>query len=729
VTEVLAGLVRRAEDGGYDPYIVFLRDGPAVERFRGFAPAVLRAGRLRRPHSFARTVIELDAIIRRTRPDAVVSMEPSAHLYAAGPAWLRRVPATLMHHGLPDAESRVDRLAGRLPATATIANSQFTRDRLRPLANAPLHVLQPGIDVDAMAQGDGREVRDRFGIPADAPLVGMIGRLQEWKGQQIFLEAARLVSFEHSDAHFVIVGSANMGWEDLEYPHTLKTLADSLGIADRVTFTGHSGEIPDWMAAIDVSVHASENEPYGLVICESLAAGCALVSVTQGGPLELVDNERTGLLTTRDAPSLAACVTRLLADAPLRRRLGAAGQLVAREKMSDVRMARGLGQILATTTRLALRSPLPRPLRVLFVAPVSVQGGANEVLLALADPSKHGSYDSLVVALRPGPLIDRLLAGDIRHVLLNAPRMRSLLHTTRTLRHLDRIIARWQPDLVFSTEAAGHVYAALPAARRRVPALWRQPARPNARDPIGFLANRLPARAVAVASRFVAAEQEEIGSRPVAIMPPGIELRRLEGADGPRLRREQGIRPDELLVTIVGRLQQWKGQDLFLQAAAQVATAHPSARFAIVGGAEMGWETGDFPGMLRELVSTLGLSDRVCFSGQTDHVSDWYAASDIVVHASDHEPFGLVVCEAMLMGCAVIASDEGGPREIVQHGMTGLLAARNAQAFATAMDRLLGGPAERHRLGHAAREIAGREFTSARMIRDFEALIREHVAC
>jgi glycosyltransferase involved in cell wall biosynthesis len=730
VVEVLSGLVRRCEEGGYVPTIVFLRDGPAVSRFAACGPVVLHAGHLRRPLAFVRTVIALDRIVRRARPDVVVAMEPSAHLYAAGPAWWTRVPAVCMHHGLPDRGSRIDRLAGKLPCAMAVVNSMFVLERCRSLTKAPLRVVQPGVDVDAMANGDGHAIRQNFGIPAHAPLLAIVGRLQAWKGQALFLEAAALVAARDPEARFAVVGGANMGWEDPGYPRMLHELAERLAIADRVTFAGHTRHVPDWMAAADVAVHASQNEPYGLVLCEALASGCAVVSVAEGGPLELIRHGQTGLLTPRDARSLASAMNRLVADPPLRRRLGSAGRAQARERMSDVRMARGFGGVLTTVTRRPRRrrQDLER-LRVMFVAPVSVQGGANEVLLALADPGDHGAYDSLVVALRAGPLVDRLVAGDVEHVLLNAPRMRSLVATGRAIRQLDRLIHSWRPDVVFSGEASGHVYAALPAARQRVPALWRQPARPSARDPMDLIANRLPARGVVVASRFIAAEQEQAGPRPVSIIAPGIAVGRLDGADGPRLRREQGIPTDAVLVTIVGRLQPWKGQDLFLHAAAEVASAHPDARFAIVGGAEMGWETGDFPRALRELASSLGIAERVCFSGQTDDVSHWYGASDIVVHASDHEPFGLVLCEAMLMGCAVVATDEGGPREIIDHERTGLLIERNAAAMGRAIERMLADPVHRRRLGEAAREVAARQFTSARMVRDFEALMHEHARC
>jgi glycosyltransferase involved in cell wall biosynthesis len=728
VAEVLAGLFRRAVEGGYEPNVAFLRDGPVVDRFSEHSPKVLEADRLRNPRAFLRTVLHLNGIIHRLRPDVVIAMEPSGHLYTVGPAWRHHVPAVWMVHGLPDRDSRLDRLVGRVPSPAVVVNSRFVMERARSLTSAPLYLLHPGIDVARMAAGDGEAIRARFGIPAHAPLVGIVGRLQAWKGQDLFLDAAALIAAECSDAHFVVVGGTNMGWEDQTYPSELVALAERHGIAERVTFTGHSTEVADWLAAMDVAVSASENEPYGLVICEAMAAGRALVSVNQGGPLELVDDERTGLLSTRDAPSIAAHVLRLLSDESLRLRLGAAGRQQALDHLSDVTMARGLGTLLSTVMPPSRRSQAGRRRpRVLFIAPVSVQGGANEVLLALT--SADSAYESLVVALRPGPLVDRLASEEIPHVLLHAPRLLAIRDSLRVMRQLERIVARWEPDLVFSSEAAAHIYAALPAARHRVPAVWRQPARPDARDPINIVVNRLPAKAVAVASDFIAAEQRRFGSRPVAIVRPGINLERLVGADGSQLREDHDILSNAVLVTIVGRLQPWKGQHLFLEAAAAVANGHPTACFAIVGGAEMGWEQGDYPADLRRMAAKLDIGDRVRFTGQTDRVAEWYAASDIVVSASDHEPFGLVVCEAMLMGCAVIACDEGGPREIVEHERTGLLVPRNRGALAAAMDRLLRSPVERGRLGAAARDTALSDFTSARMVRDFEALLEEYARC
>lgn len=724
VAEVLVGLFRRADDGMYEPHVIFLRDGPVARRFSPTEATVLSAGRLRTPTALPRASARLHREIKRLRPDVIVALEPRAHLYSVVPAALQRIPALWMQHAIPGA---LDRFVGRLPTAGAVMNSEFIRDLSRPVTRAPLYLVRPGVDVEKFARSSADGIRERHGITTEAPLIGIVGRLQSWKGQDLFLRAAAQVTAKHDDSLFVVVGGAEMGWEDQDYPRVLPDLASRLGIARRVTFTGQTSEIAQWMAAMDIVVHASRNEPYGMVICEALAAGRPLVTVDEGGPLELVTDAQTCIMTRRDPEALADAITRLLEDQPLRERLVVNGLAHARETMSDTAMAKTFGRVLRIAGGMPTLASDGRR-RVMFVAPVAVAGGANEVLLALAS-AKHASYEALVVVLRPGPLVRRLSAAGVDHVLMDAGQFRAPLRLARTQLQLDRLIASWRPDLVFSTEALGHLYAALPAARHGVPAVWRQPARPSARHLIDRLATLLRSRAVVVASEFIAGEQAKVGSRPIEVIRPGIDLSRLSDGDGAGLRRKLGIPAEAVLVAMIGRLQPWKGQHLFLEAAATIAAAHPLVHFAVVGGAEMGWEKGDYPGQLHDLSAKLGLDERLMFAGQSSRVQDWYAAADILVHASDHEPFGLVLCEAMLMGCAVISVDEGGPREIIDHGRTGLLVRRTADGLAKAMDELISDAARCRYLGAQARELAHRDFASERMVEQFEAFFARHARC
>jgi glycosyltransferase involved in cell wall biosynthesis len=366
-------------------------------------------------------------------------------------------------------------------------------------------------------------------------------------------------------------------------------------------------------------------------------------------------------------------------------------------------------------------------LRVLFVAPVAVEGGAGQVLLNLVTEAPHGGYEPHVVWLEDGPLVGELarLGGD--GTLLPAGRLRSPVADVRTFRALLALIRRIGPSLVFATEAKGHVYSALPAKRAGLPALWRQPSRPSARSPIDMIATALPAECVVVASEDVAAAQRALPfGPPIRVVPPGIDPERYAAGDGHRLRIQHGLSSDCVVVGIVGRLQPWKGQDIFLRAAALVARVRPEVRYALIGGAEMGWEEGDFPGELKRLAQSLGLTERVVFTGQTQEVPHWLGALDICVNVSDREPFGLVILEAMAAGTPVIAVAAGGPAEIIEHGETGvLLARRTPEALARALLGLVAAPAERRRLSDNALLVVRTRYSSTRMAADVGELMRQ----
>lgn len=123
---------------------------------------------------------------------------------------------------------------------------------------------------------------------------------------------------------------------------------------------------------------------------------------------------------------------------------------------------------------------------------------------------------------------------------------------------------------------------------------------------------------------------------------------------------------------MVARLQPWKGQELFLRAAALVARMRSDVRFAIVGGAILGWE-GDYPQRLRALAAQLGIEDRVFLAGHQADVYPWFDALDLSVTASVGEPFGLVTVEALALRKPVVGVRSAGTAEIIEDGVSGLL--------------------------------------------------------
>jgi glycosyltransferase involved in cell wall biosynthesis len=182
--------------------------------------------------------------------------------------------------------------------------------------------------------------------------------------------------------------------------------------------------------------------------------------------------------------------------------------------------------------------------------------------------------------------------------------------------------------------------------------------------------------------------------------------------DARAAREELGVTPDEVLVGVFGRLQRWKAQDVFIEAATRVAATHPRTKFVVVGGSVFGLEPEYFA-ELRATVAARGLDARIGFTGFRTDVPRLMAACDVVCHTSRvPEPFGLVVIEAMSLGRAVIATRGGGPSEIVGSDQEGILVpADDPAALAQAITELVDDPERRRRMGEMARARVSPRFT------------------
>ena len=164
-------------------------------------------------------------------------------------------------------------------------------------------------------------------------------------------------------------------------------------------------------------------------------------------------------------------------------------------------------------------------------------------------------------------------------------------------------------------------------------------------------------------------------------------------------------------IGLVGRLSPWKGQHIFLEAAALVHKQFPEVRFQIIGSAMFGEDA--YEAEVRQLCDMLGLSECVEFMGFRKDVPALIAQLDVLVHASTiGEPFGQVVVEGMVAGKPVVATNGGGVPEIVQDGVTGWLVPMGESVpMAEAIARLLSDPESAAAMGAAGRQRVLEHFT------------------
>ena len=183
-------------------------------------------------------------------------------------------------------------------------------------------------------------------------------------------------------------------------------------------------------------------------------------------------------------------------------------------------------------------------------------------------------------------------------------------------------------------------------------------------------------------------------------IPNGIETEGgRDNADPDRaLRRSLGLDPARGLILNLGNLRSPKGQEFLLRAFARVVAELAEVDLAILG-------EGPLRGALEAQIAALGLGGRVHLLGHRENAAGLLAAGDLVVQSSIREGMPVSLLEAARACRAIVATDVGGTREFVVDGETGLLvAARDPEALASALRRVVADPRLRGRITVAGRE-------------------------
>lgn len=265
-------------------------------------------------------------IVRRWRPHIIHGAVMEGVILAAVVGRAARVPRVVVEEiGLPTTRTRKGRALFRAMsgmADMTIAVSEAVRqnlitegglspDRVRTVFNGvdPL-VLPPAAERAAL--------RARFGIPADAFVVGSVGRMFDVTKRFSDLVRAIAAPSVPADVHLMLAGQG---------PDTdvLQALAAALGVGDRVHFVGYQNDVIPLFASMDVFALVSARESFGLVIAEAMFAGLPILTTGVGGMGDLVINGHNGLHTrVGDWEAMATAIRRWRTQPALLARMGAA---------------------------------------------------------------------------------------------------------------------------------------------------------------------------------------------------------------------------------------------------------------------------------------------------------------------------------------------------------------------------------------------------------------------
>ncbi len=184
-----------------------------------------------------------------------------------------------------------------------IANSKATMATLGPSKKENRSVVYCGVHMPD------------FAIPYTSktnPVIGLVGRISPWKGQDVFIRAAHLVRQRFPNVQYKIIGSVMFGEE--AYEREIRDTVAKLGLADAIEFTGFQENVRKAMRELDILVHASTTgEPFGQVVAEGMSLAKPVVATCGGGVPEVLEHAQSGILVPmRDAGTMAKAIIWLL---------------------------------------------------------------------------------------------------------------------------------------------------------------------------------------------------------------------------------------------------------------------------------------------------------------------------------------------------------------------------------------------------------------------------------
>jgi glycosyltransferase involved in cell wall biosynthesis len=385
---------------------------------------------------------------------------------------------------------------------------------------------------------------------------------------------------------------------------------------------------------------------------------------------------------------------------------------------------------------------------IVYVNHATILGGGEMSLLNLLKALDRERYRALVASPGSGPLSRELDRLGVPHVDLPISVHASPLQFARGVWDIRR---RTRSVLIVHGNSSRSLRVTVVLGRLfRAKTVWQ------VRDRINW--EQLPrlerwfACQVDTVIANSGAVARGLGPIPVQVVYNPVDVVQFSpDHSGQRVRAEFGIAPHDRLVGVVGRITIWKGHQTFIEALRQVKRCVPHVKALIVGeqfhrSAEADWR--ELEGLrrslrgqvavpsevvfqmqdLKHLVQELGLGSQVIFAGFRPDIPEIMAALDLLVLPSWWEPFGRVLIEAMASGKPVVATNLGGPAEIVRDRETGILVPPlNAMAMADAMCEVLTQPEVAARMGEQGRLDVENRFSLSRYLREMEEIYQRQL--
>jgi len=327
--ESYTGLLLRLDRSKYEVRALSLSSGSAVQRLRGLGITVDVLDEADDDIAIS----DLATWLRREEIDLVHSHMYRAEVVGTRAAVAAGVPVIVatVHSSRVRAREDVEALAALTPSIdRLIVPSESIRRKVvaEGRAASRFAIIPNGVDLSRFATPTRCAFRQEFEVPTSAPLLGVVARLEPEKGHRFLIEAMPAILAAAPETRLAVVGEGSQSG-------SLATLAATLGVGDRVLFTGRRDDVAALTGDLTIAVLPSLREAQGISILEAMARRVPIVASAVGGIPEVITSGTDGLLVSAgDSSALADAIVRLLTDDALRARIGAAGYRTVVERYS-----------------------------------------------------------------------------------------------------------------------------------------------------------------------------------------------------------------------------------------------------------------------------------------------------------------------------------------------------------------------------------------------------------
>jgi len=617
--------------------------------------------------------------------------------------------------------------------------SEFSKFQLKEIHGIPserIFVIPSGLDISSFSPGDKMAARKRLNISEDSKILLTIRRLDPRMGLDVLLRAFKIVAAKVNGVRLLIGGTGPS-------LSALIKLRDELELTDSVDFIGHISEenLPYYYRAADISILPSrELEGFGIMTIESLSCGTPIIGTPVGGTVEILEkvdkrllfkDNQIGHMAEKIISVISGEEKNILSEGDRYRKI------IEENYRWDYIAQRAEDYYLNISRK-----------KILIIDSASEIGGAEIFLLRFLEKLDKKKYiPQFLLLQKEGKLSNELLkmGYKITNVSINFSVWRkgqskfntikliiSGIKSIPQLLQTALMIKRMKIDIIQTSCNKSHIFGTVLAFFTGIPVLW------TLHDFISkehfpfllrkllvffsFFAGRIIAFSDAVSRQFAC---EGAPPEKIVTIHHGIDADNFRGKAKGNIRKELGIPESKKVITLIGRISYWKGQEYFVKGIPKIIARYPDALFLIVGDAIFG-ETA-VKQKIEKLIIDMGLTDYCIMTGWRNDIPDILKETDILVHASSSpEPFGLILLEGMAMGKPVIATKAGGVAEIVVNDVTGLLVSpADSNAIADAVIYILSNPETGGKMGRAGQERVERLFDVKIMVKKIEKVYDE----